>query len=265
MLLRRVIEHVREQNWFAVGIDFVIVVVGVFIGIQVANWNEERLQAREGAQYAARLQADLGAELENWQNLVAYLRVVRDNADRAVAVLEGRIETGDEALLIHAYRATQYMYYQRRRSTFDEMTSTGSLGLIADQALRDTAVLYFRFDAIDRTFEEGGGSAFRRLFRGSLPIRVQDALSERCGDRIEYLHGLGQQRLDLGYACETGLSAPDIAAAAEVLRTHPELLPALRLRAINLRTSIEDLTTYAVDLERALRAATGAPGPGRDG
>ena len=39
MLLRRITKHVKEQNWFAVGIDFVIVVIGVFIGIQVANWN----------------------------------------------------------------------------------------------------------------------------------------------------------------------------------------------------------------------------------
>ena len=35
MILRRVTEHVKAQNWFAVAIDFVIVVVGVFIGIQV--------------------------------------------------------------------------------------------------------------------------------------------------------------------------------------------------------------------------------------
>ena len=40
MLLRRISTHVTEQNWFAVGIDFVIVVVGVFIGIEVANWND---------------------------------------------------------------------------------------------------------------------------------------------------------------------------------------------------------------------------------
>ena len=45
MLLRRIIEHVKAQNWFAVGIDFVIVVVGVFIGIQVANWNDARFTA----------------------------------------------------------------------------------------------------------------------------------------------------------------------------------------------------------------------------
>lgn len=34
MLLRRVMEHVRAQNWFAIAIDFVIVVVGVFVGLQ---------------------------------------------------------------------------------------------------------------------------------------------------------------------------------------------------------------------------------------
>lgn len=46
MLLRRITNHVKEQNWFAVGIDFVIVVIGVFIGIQVANWNDAREQKR---------------------------------------------------------------------------------------------------------------------------------------------------------------------------------------------------------------------------
>ena len=40
MILSSVVKHVREQNWFAVGVDFLIVVVGVFIGIQVSNWNE---------------------------------------------------------------------------------------------------------------------------------------------------------------------------------------------------------------------------------
>ena len=39
MLLRRISKHVKDQNWFAVFIDFAIVVVGVFIGLQVANWN----------------------------------------------------------------------------------------------------------------------------------------------------------------------------------------------------------------------------------
>ncbi|MDZ7629063.1 MAG: hypothetical protein U5J99_11755 [Parvularculaceae bacterium] len=39
MLLRRVIDRVRAQNWRAVAIDFVIVVLGVFVGLHVNNWN----------------------------------------------------------------------------------------------------------------------------------------------------------------------------------------------------------------------------------
>ena len=46
MILRRIIDHVKTQNWTAVGIDFVIVVVGVFIGIQVSNWNDARADER---------------------------------------------------------------------------------------------------------------------------------------------------------------------------------------------------------------------------
>ncbi|MBO6689340.1 MAG: hypothetical protein JJ931_12855 [Henriciella sp.] len=42
MILRRVTQHVKDQNWFAVGLDFMIVVIGVFFGIQVANWNDAR-------------------------------------------------------------------------------------------------------------------------------------------------------------------------------------------------------------------------------
>jgi hypothetical protein len=42
MILRRIPEHVKAQNWFAVGIDFFIVVVGVFVGLQVSNWNDRR-------------------------------------------------------------------------------------------------------------------------------------------------------------------------------------------------------------------------------
>jgi len=42
MLLRRVIAQFRKQEWTAVFLDFLIVVVGVFIGIQAANWNERQ-------------------------------------------------------------------------------------------------------------------------------------------------------------------------------------------------------------------------------
>lgn len=40
MLVRCVLEHVREQNGTAVGTDVLIAVVGVFVGIRLAIRNE---------------------------------------------------------------------------------------------------------------------------------------------------------------------------------------------------------------------------------
>lgn len=59
MRYRRLREQLQQQNWMAVVVDLVIVVVGVFIGIQVANWNEDRVTQRKAAVFTERLKADL--------------------------------------------------------------------------------------------------------------------------------------------------------------------------------------------------------------
>lgn len=63
MILRRVMEHVKDQNWFAVGIDFVIVVFGVFIGIQVANFNAARIEAKRADSFLQRLHQDVSDDI----------------------------------------------------------------------------------------------------------------------------------------------------------------------------------------------------------
>jgi hypothetical protein len=39
MTLRSVMKHVRDHNCVAVWLDFLILMIGVFIGIQVTKWN----------------------------------------------------------------------------------------------------------------------------------------------------------------------------------------------------------------------------------
>ena len=53
MLVRRISRHVKEQNWFAVGLDVATVFVGVFIGLQADNWNESRITKAEAKIYYA--------------------------------------------------------------------------------------------------------------------------------------------------------------------------------------------------------------------
>ena len=64
MLLRRITEHVKAQNWTAVALDFVIVVVGVFIGIQVSNWNDARADLADERLLLARMHDETRALLQ---------------------------------------------------------------------------------------------------------------------------------------------------------------------------------------------------------
>jgi len=64
VLLGRLTLHVRNQDWFAVWLDFVIAVVGVFVGLQVSNWNDAlRVQSLEKP-YLTRLSEELQANVE---------------------------------------------------------------------------------------------------------------------------------------------------------------------------------------------------------
>jgi hypothetical protein len=40
MILRRLSDAFRKQDWFTVAVEILIVVLGVFLGLQVNNWNE---------------------------------------------------------------------------------------------------------------------------------------------------------------------------------------------------------------------------------
>jgi hypothetical protein len=55
MILRRVTEHVKAQNWFAV-------VAGVFIGLQVANWNAARQARADERVFMQLCSANIGSE-----------------------------------------------------------------------------------------------------------------------------------------------------------------------------------------------------------
>lgn len=47
MILRRLAEGIQSQDWFTVLVEIMIVVVGIFLGLQVDDWNEERRGAAE--------------------------------------------------------------------------------------------------------------------------------------------------------------------------------------------------------------------------
>ncbi|MBK8198164.1 MAG: hypothetical protein IPK75_07310 [Acidobacteria bacterium] len=63
MILRRLTKHVRDQNWFAVGLDFLIVVLGILIAFQITNWSNERENRRVYDQALERVVVELNSNL----------------------------------------------------------------------------------------------------------------------------------------------------------------------------------------------------------
>lgn len=70
MILRRVIAHFRKQEWTAIAIDFVIVVVGVFVGLQVNNWNEARKDHAREVVYLKGVVKDLRKDIGDIDEII---------------------------------------------------------------------------------------------------------------------------------------------------------------------------------------------------
>ena len=139
MLLRRITEHVKAQNWTAVALDFVIVVVGVFIGIQVANWNDVRQERLSEAQYLERFADEIELTIE-------HIREERAFAENSLRALEDfttelyRDGASDEELVsaTNGYTTTGAFFanFRPNRTTFDDLITTGNFDIIGDEAIR---------------------------------------------------------------------------------------------------------------------------------
>jgi hypothetical protein len=256
---RGLLARLRGRSWSAIAVELAIVVLGVFIGIQVSNWNQDRLTSRQAAEFTSRLKADLREEDWRYQFMIAYSQEVLANADVAVGDFEGTRRLDDEALLVSAYRATQYKEFPRRRSTYDELISTGTIGLIRDDVLRDTAMRVYNMRTFESLVQEGLRSRYREAFRMSIPNAVQRALARDCGDKYARPNDFSNISRTLDYPCHLNLPADVVAATAATLRSNRELLPFLRLRIADLETRIFDLRGNNKAVMESLRAISKQP------
>ncbi len=257
MRYRRLVAQLRTQNWMAIGIDLVIVVVGVFIGIQVANWNEDRATARRAEVFTERLRSDLREEAWGYEMQVGYYSDVLANGRRALDSLAGRAALSDKELLIAAYRATQYNGNIRRRATYDELTSRGEIALVADGVLRDLAQRIYTAPMFDYIVEEGRNSPYRAWFRSNLAHEVQQALADSCGDRNVIVGVYEGIEGSLDYPCSLELPADAVATAVALIRSDPEAQRLLRLRVADVDTGLSNLKVYFADLRRGLQSIAG--------
>lgn len=166
MLLRRVIEHVRRQEWTAIGIDFAIVVVGVFVGIQVSNWNASRIERALAGTYLKRLAEDVRSDIAeideihrvSTERMSALNRLLRDATGKELPggfdSARGRIRIVDvpphdvedpKTIGIALFILTTL---DGNRLAYDTLVNNDGIGVIRDDALVRAIQSYYA--AVDR-------------------------------------------------------------------------------------------------------------------
>jgi len=247
MILRRLTANLRAQNWTAIAIEFLIVVLGVFIGTQVANWNQQRTERRETQRMLVQLVPELQSQLEFFDSVHTYYATSRIYADQALAAWNGDRRVSDEQFVIAAYQASQVTGIGTNAENWAITFGGDQLRNIENPKVRRNMELMLTSDYSTVTFESVA-TPYRENVRRVIPIKVQDDIRRACGDRnVPGKHGF--VLVVLPKACGLRIEPAEAATIAAALRARPDLLGELNWHL----AAIAVLLTNAEILEIPIR------------
>lgn len=145
MILKRLAEAFRKQEWFTVFVEFVIVVAGIFLGLQANEWAQQR-QDREHERAAIER---LFLESQNADRLVnGYLQqTLRLNQMRRNAVQfadsNAPVPENELPLKIGINTLARFPMVLPVSVAYDELRSSGQMQLIRSAALRDQIAEFY--------------------------------------------------------------------------------------------------------------------------
>ncbi|MGJ8680463.1 DUF6090 family protein [Paraglaciecola sp.] len=251
MLLRSVTKHVKEQNWFAVFIDLAIVVVGVFIGIQVSNWNQTLAGEHQAKVLLNRLSADVKNDQDALKSELDYQVVVRKYAINAINALNGDSSVNDEQFVIGAYQASQINGAWTNRATYNEMLSTGQINLIKSDHLKGLIFGYYSTDFNDLP-QIKDFAPYREFIRGLIPITIQDAIRENCGDIVIEVAKTFSNKLP--ESCDLDIPNGEMGDAAKLLRMQPDMLAKLQYQVAVYDTQVFTISNFVDESQKLMNA-----------
>jgi len=166
----------RRRNWSAVLGELLIVVAGVYLGLQASNWNDSRRESQRGREYLQRLHDELQLGARSLDDISAFWEQVAGNGAAAIAYAEGGVlyEGSSWKTLLAYYQASQLWPYRKSDVTFQEIRSAGDLGLIRNPALRADIAWHYSAGAGSQVVEVLGLiPRYREHVRGVTPWPVQ--------------------------------------------------------------------------------------------
>jgi len=175
MFYRRVAKNLKDQNWTAVLVDFLIVVLGVFLGIQLGNWNEYRQDLRTEQVIIERLTADF----KNHETVL--LQRLERSADltqktgHLVNLIRDDAYPNDEAMVKDLiYASLSLSPKAPPPGSYTELLTSGDLSNIRNLDLREKLLEYGQWNALwdsipNATIEpqKNPDSLLRLAFKGS--------------------------------------------------------------------------------------------------
>lgn len=211
MILRRFAEAVREQNWFQVMLEVAIVVVGIFLGLQVDNWNQARKDRIEERHILSRLHGEMETSVdflqtiwkrqqEGWQSMMSALDVVfaRSNRDEL---------SDDECGAIG--RSGYLTMVTVDLPSLKELTSSGRLTVISDINLRLAIARLQQLSESNKNLLDGSRTTTTHLF-SKYPDKVRSEgywSEEEKEVRLRFRCDLQAMRADRGFRNDLSLNA----------------------------------------------------------
>ncbi len=145
MILRRIADAFRRQDWFTVTVETLMVVLGVFLGLQVNNWNEARIEGERSREYLSRIRAELVADIAELERHRGLWQAGVNEGYAAVSYAEtgARGSATDWEILRSFLHASQSHQLAFADTTYSELRSSGELRLIPDADLRSALTDYY--------------------------------------------------------------------------------------------------------------------------
>jgi hypothetical protein len=254
MIHKRLVAGLRGQNWSAIAIELAIVIVGVFIGTQVANWNQARLEKQATERMLVQLVPELRAELAFFANVETYYATTRRYAEQAMAGWQGSSAVSDSDFVIAAYQATQVNGIGINPDSWSLTFGGDQLRNIEDPKVRRNLEVVLTSDYRPVEFA-AVATQYREQVRHIIPIDIQDQIREQCGDRNVKSNGV--YLVVLPARCSVPINPAQAAATAAALRARPDLVGELRWHLAAVATYLANAQILALpmqELQQALAA-----------
>lgn len=224
----------------------------MFLGTQVSNWNEARVEREQAREYRARLIEAVNFNALQLGSQRAYYQQAKAYGERALASLNGAKPLSDRDFLVAAHQLSQTDTSPAKTYIYDEMTANGMVTRLGDAKLQQAASNYYLgLSVSNRIIAET--LPYRSLIREVMPYDIQKAIRAACGDREVRQDGrlIG---VKVVVPCPVRIEPGEAAAAARTVRMTPRIERELTRYLSSLDEKLDQLGP-TVDYSGAIKRA----------